>query len=59
MRRALTSGLLNIGAQLSQEGNEGDINLLSAGLGALSGAMTVPGGSDKIAGSQITGADLF
>ena len=42
-RRALTSGLLNIGAQLSQEGNEGDINLLSAGLGALSGAMTTPG----------------
>ena len=42
-RRALTSGLLNIGAQLSQEGSEGDINLLSAGLGALSGAMTTPG----------------
>ncbi len=58
-RRALTSGLMNIGAQLSQEGNEGDINLLSAGLGALSGAMTVPGGSDTIAGSRIvgTGAD--
>jgi hypothetical protein len=42
-RRALTSGLMNIGAQLSQEGSEGDINLLSAGLGALSGAMTAPG----------------
>ena len=58
-RRALTSGLMNIGAQLAQEGNEGDINLLSAGLGALSGAMTVPGGSDTIAGSRIvgTGAD--
>ena len=42
-RRALTSGLLNIGAQLSQEGSEGDINLLSAGLGALTGAMTTPG----------------
>ena len=42
-RRALTSGLLNIGAQLSQEGSEGDINLLSAGLGALTGAMTAPG----------------
>ena len=28
---------------ISQEGNEGDINLLSAGLGALTGAMTAPG----------------
>ena len=37
------SGGLNILAQLAQEGNEGDINLLSAGLGALTGAMTVPG----------------
>ena len=45
-RRMLTSGLLNIGAQLSQEGSEGDINLLSAGIGALSGAMTAPGASD-------------
>ena len=31
---------MNIFGQLAQEGNEGDINLLSAGLGALSGAMT-------------------
>jgi hypothetical protein len=45
-RRMLTSGLMNIGAQLSQEGSEGDINLLSAGIGALSGAMTAPGASD-------------
>ena len=43
MQRALISGGLNIGSQLAQEGNEGDINLLSAGLGALSGAMTAPG----------------
>ena len=42
MRRALTSGGLNILGQLSQEGSEGDINLLSAGLGALTGAMTTP-----------------
>ena len=54
-RRALTSGLLNIGAQLSQEGNEGDINLLSAGLGALTGAMTTP--ADPITGQ--TSADFF
>jgi uncharacterized short protein YbdD (DUF466 family) len=37
------SGGLNILGQLSQEDNEGDINLLSAGLGALTGAMTAPG----------------
>ena len=49
-RRALTSGLLNIGAQLSQEGSEGDINLLSAGLGALTGAMTAPGAADTFRG---------
>ena len=46
MQRALISGGLNIGAQLAQEGNEGDVNLLSAGLGALTGAMTAPGASD-------------
>ena len=40
-------GGLNIFGQLAQEGNEGDINLLSAGLGALSGAMTAPGAADK------------
>ena len=43
LSRALMSGALNIGGQLSQEGSEGDINLLSAGLGALQGAMTAPG----------------
>ena len=42
MQRALISGGLNIGAQLAQEGNEGDVYLLSAGFGALSGAMTTP-----------------
>ena len=59
MQRALISGGLNIGAQLAQEGNEGDINLLSAGLGALSGAMTAPGAADTFAGSRVvgTGAD--
>ena len=46
MRRALISGGLNIGAQLAQEGNEGEINALSAGLGALTGAMTAPDASN-------------
>ena len=40
-------------AQLAQEGNEGDINLLSAGLGALSGAMTTPGAADTFQGMKI------
>ena len=55
MRRSLLSGALNIGGQLAQEGNEGDINLLSAGLGALSGAMTTP--ADPITGQ--TSAEFF
>ena len=45
LQRAAMGGGLNILGQLSQEGNEGDINLLSAGLGALTGAMTAPGGT--------------
>ena len=52
MRRAITSGGLNILGQLSQEGSEGDINLLSAGLGALSGAMTAPGAADTFRGAR-------
>jgi len=43
---------LNIGAQLSQEGSEGDINLLSAGLGALQGAMASPGAADTFRGAR-------
>jgi len=52
MQRALLSGGANILGQLSQEGNEGDINLLSAGLGALTGAMTGPGASAKFRSMQ-------
>ncbi len=48
--RAAIGGGLNIFGQLAQEGNEGDINLLSAGLGALTGAMTGPGAADKFSG---------
>lgn len=40
IQRAIMGGALNVGSQLAQEGNEGDLNLMSAGLGALSGAMT-------------------
>jgi len=55
-------GGLNIFGQLAQEGNEGDINLLSAGLGALSGAMSAPGKSATVGqgvpGADFTGADF-
>ena len=63
MQRALMGGGLNIFGQLAQEGNEGDINLLSAGLGALSGAMSAPGtkGAPIGDGAQFvdTGAEAF
>ena len=55
LRRALISGGLNIGAQLAQEGNEGEVNLLSAGLGALTGAMTAPGAGETFKGMQTYG----
>ena len=61
MQRALMGGGMNIFGQLAQEGNEGDINLLSAGLGALSGAMTAPGSGPTIGegvrGAAATGSD--
>ena len=60
-QRALMGGGLNILGQLSQEGNEGDINVLSAGLGALTGAMTAPGAGPTIGegvkGAAATGSD--
>ena len=52
LSRAAIGGGLNIFGQLAQEGNEGDINLLSAGLGALTGAMTGPGASAKFRSMQ-------
>ncbi len=52
LSRAGIGGALNIFGQLSQEGNEGDINLLSAGLGALSGAMTKPGAANQFRNMQ-------
>ena len=50
LQGALRGGGLNILGQLSQEGNEGDINLLSAGLGAQTGAMTSPGFKSSLEG---------
>ena len=63
LQRAAMGGGLNIFGQLSQEGNEGDINLLSAGLGALSGAMSAPGTQAAPIGDGAqfvdTGAEAF
>jgi hypothetical protein len=51
--RALLSGGANIAAQLAQEGTtEDDLNLLSAGIAAATGALSAPG-----AGSTIRGVD--
>ena len=54
--RAVLGGGANVLGQLSQEGSEGDINLLSAGIGALSGAMTAPGAADTFRGMTTKGA---
>ena len=43
---SILGGGLNILGQLSQEGSEGDINALSAGLGALQGAMAATPSAD-------------
>jgi len=65
LSRGLMSGGLNIGAQLAQEGNEGEVNALSAlmasGIGALSapgstGGRTLPDGSGG-SYSQVMGGD--
>ena len=52
LSRAAIGGGLNIFGQLSQEGNEGDINLLSAGLGALTGVMTGPNAAEDFKAMQ-------
>ena len=52
LSRAGIGGALNVFGQLSQEGNEGDINLLSAGLGALTGAMTGPNAASDFRAMQ-------
>ena len=47
LSRALVSGGLNLGAQLAQEGSEGDFNPLSVALSSGIGALTTPGGLPK------------
>ena len=64
MGRALLSGGANIGAQLAQEGNEGDINALSALMASGIGALSAPGstggrtiGNSGASYSQVMGGD--
>ena len=46
LSRALMSGGLNIGAQLAQEGSEGEFSGLSALMAACTGALSTPKGTD-------------
>jgi hypothetical protein len=43
LSRALMSGGLNLGAQLAQEGSEGDFSGLSTLMAAATGALSAPG----------------
>ena len=52
MGRALLSGGANLGAQLAQEGNEGDFNALSTLLAGGIGALSAPGASEKLRGMR-------
>ena len=57
LRRAALTGGLNLGAQLSQEGSEGDFSALSLGLAGLQGALTAPGAAETFrAGQTIQGS---
>jgi hypothetical protein len=55
LSRGLMSGGLNIGAQLAQEGNEGDVNALSALLAGGIGALSAPGAGDTLRGGTTVG----
>ena len=50
LSRALMSGGLNLGAQLAQEGSEGDFNALSLALASGIGALSAPNAGAKIRG---------
>ena len=67
--RAGIMGGLNVGSQLAQEGNEGELNLLSTGLAALAGFGTAGGANQFLEGlrpasnitefAQQSGGDVF
>ena len=52
LSRALISGGLNLGAQLAQEGSEGDFNPLSVALASGIGALSAPGAGETLRGAQ-------
>ena len=52
LSRALLSGGLNLGAQLAQEGSEGDFNPLSVALASGIGALSAPGAGETLRGAQ-------
>ena len=53
--RALAAGAANLGAQLAQEGSEGDFSATSLALASGIGALSAPNAGDAIAGSRFTG----
>jgi hypothetical protein len=55
LSRALMSGGLNLGAQLAQEGSEGDFSGLSTLMAAATGALSTPGsaGGALVSGCRI------
>ena len=53
--RALASGGANLFSQLAQEGNEGDVNLMSTGLASLQGAMGAEGAAKGFRGMKNQG----
>ena len=55
LRRALITGSLNLGSQLSQEGSEGEFSGLSALLAAGQGALTAPKAAESLTGMTTQG----
>ena len=53
LSRGLMMGGLNAGAQLAQEGNEGELNYLSTLLAGGLGALTAPGAGDTLRGGTM------
>ena len=53
LQRALISGGLNLGAQLAQEGSEGDFNPLSVLLAGGTGALTAPNAAKTLQGFRV------
>ncbi len=58
IRRLLMGGGANLLGQLSQEGNEGEVNPLSLGLATLSAGMTDPGAASYLQGLKTPAGDF-